>query len=62
MTFGDISVDASAIYTGNTFHGYAEMRVMLENHSHGKSHVVTLIYPNNAYGNYGNNIGRLSRR
>jgi len=59
--FGDISVDANAIYTGNTFHGYAEMRVNLQNRSHGKSHVVTLVFPNNAYGAYGNSITRLSR-
>ena len=59
--FGDISVDPNAIYTGSTFHGYAEMRVVLENRSSGKTHVVTLVYPNNPYGNYGNNISRLSR-
>ncbi len=59
--FGDISVSANAIYTGNTFHGYAEMRVILENRSSGKTHRVTLVYPHNAYGNYGNSIGRLSR-
>jgi hypothetical protein len=59
--FGDISVDPNAIYTGNTFHGYAETRVNLENHSHSKTHVVTLIYPNNSYDNYGNNLSRLSR-
>ena len=59
--FGDVSVDADAIYTGNTFHGYAEMRVNVQNRSHGKSHVVTLVYPNNSYGSYGNNISRLSR-
>ena len=59
--FGDISVDPTAIYTGNTFHGYAEMRVILENRSHGKTHVVTLVYPNSTFGNYGNNISRLSR-
>ena len=60
-SFGDISVDPNAIYTGNTFHGYAEMRVVLENHSPSKAHFVTLIYPNNANGNYGNSISRLSR-
>src|ERR1017187_10670508 len=59
--FGDISVDPNAIYTGNTFHGYAEMHVNLENRSHSKTHLVTLVYPNNAFGNYGNNISRLSR-
>ena len=59
--FGDISVDASAIYTGNTHHGYAEMRVLLLNGSHEKSHLVTLVYPNDSHGGMGNRIGRLSR-
>src|ERR1017187_9440377 len=59
--FGDISVSPNAIYTGNTFHGYAETRVLLENRSPGKTHVVTLVYPNNANGNFGNWISRLSR-
>jgi hypothetical protein len=59
--FGDISVDPNAIYTGNTFHGYAEVRMVLENHSHSKMHIVTLNYPNNANGSFGNSIGRLSR-
>ncbi|HUA68295.1 MAG TPA: hypothetical protein VMA13_07080, partial [Candidatus Saccharimonadales bacterium] len=58
---GDVSADASAIYTGNTNHGYAEMRVDLQNRSHDRSHVVTLIYPNNSYGTFGNNISRLAR-
>jgi predicted small integral membrane protein len=58
--FADISVTPNAIYTGNTFHGYAEMRVVLENES-SKTHVVTLVYPNNVSGNYGNCISRLSR-
>ncbi len=59
--FDDIAVQADAMYSGNTFHGYAEMRVSLENHSHSRTHVVTLTYPNTAWGNYGNNISRLSR-
>jgi hypothetical protein len=59
--FGDISVGPNAIYTGNTFHSYAEMRVNLENRSHSKTHIVTLVFPNNAFGNYGNSISRLSR-
>ena len=58
--FGDVSVSANAIYTGNTYHGYAEMRVALENHSPTKSHRVTLVYPNHAYGS-GNTISRLTR-
>ncbi|HTV43554.1 MAG TPA: hypothetical protein VMF08_23525 [Candidatus Sulfotelmatobacter sp.] len=57
---GDISADASAIYTGNTFHGYAEIRVDLQNRSHDKSHTVTLVFPNVSYGG-GNDIRRLSR-
>ena len=58
--FGDVSVSPAAIYTGNTFHGYAEMRVLVENRSHTKAHFVTLIFPNYAYNN-GNSIGRLTR-
>ncbi len=58
--FGDISVSASALFTGNTFHGYAETRVILENHSSSKTHVISLAFPNNAYGN-GNSIRRLAR-
>jgi hypothetical protein len=58
--FGDISVEPGAIYTGNTFHGYAEMRVVMENHSHTKTHFVTLAFPNRAYNN-GNSIGLISR-
>jgi hypothetical protein len=59
--FGDISVDPSAIYTGNTFHGYAEMRVMLGNRSPDRTHVVTLVFPNSSFGNPANSISRLSR-
>ncbi len=59
--FGDISVSPNAIYTGNTFHGYAEMRVLLENRSSTKTHFVTLVYPNNGYRQSGNSISRLSR-
>jgi len=59
--FGDITVSPNAIYTGNTFHGYAEMRVVLENHSPTKTHGVTLVYPNLSVTVSGNSIGRLSR-
>jgi hypothetical protein len=31
--FGDISVSADAMYTGNTYHGYAARRITLENRS-----------------------------
>jgi hypothetical protein len=61
-SFGDVSVDADAMYTGSTFHGYAETRVTLENHSSEKSHVVTLYYPDHAWNNYGNSISRISRK
>jgi len=48
--------------SGSTFHGYAEVRVTLENHSPGRSHLVTIVYPNNIpLGDYGNNISRISR-
>jgi hypothetical protein len=58
--FGDISVSAAAMFTGDTFHGYAEMRVTLENRSHSKAHVVTLTFPNHAWNN-GNSLGQLAR-
>lgn len=58
--FADISVTPNAIYTGSTFHGYAEMRIVLGNDS-PKPHVVTLVYPDNGNSSYGNCIGRLSR-
>ncbi|MGH7993622.1 MAG: hypothetical protein ACREDQ_08905, partial [Limisphaerales bacterium] len=59
-SFGDISAAPEAMYSGNTFHGYAEMRVTLENHSMSRAHNVTLVFPNQAWNN-GNCIQRLSR-
>ena len=59
--FGDISVSPNAIYTGNTFHGYAEIRVVLENRSSTRTHAVNLVYPNRDSREYGNCISRLSR-
>ena len=58
--FGDIAVEPGAIYSGSTFHGYAEMRVTLENRSFSRTHNVTLVFPNRAWNN-GNSIDRLSR-
>ncbi len=58
--FGDISATAQAMYTGNTFHGYGETRVTLQNRSSTKVHVVTLVFPNKAWSS-GNSISRLSR-
>lgn len=59
--FGDVSASASAIYTGTTHHGYAEMRVALENHSPTAAHTIQLIYPDRSYGGYDNGIIRMSR-
>jgi hypothetical protein len=58
--FGDITVSAQSMYSGNTFHGYAETRVTLQNHSLTRTHLVTLVFPNNSW-NSGNVINRLSR-
>ena len=59
--FGDITATAEAMYSGNTFHGYAETRVLLENHSASRPHSVALAFPNRAYNNYGNSISKISR-
>jgi hypothetical protein len=57
---GDIVVAPQAMYSGNTFHGYAETRVSLENHSMSRSHNVTLVFPNRTWDS-GNRIDHLSR-
>ena len=57
--FGEISVSAAAIYTGNTYHGYGEMEVTLENHSLTKAHEVTISVPDNSWSS-GNSIGRIT--
>ena len=59
--FGDVSATASAMYTGNTFHGYAETRVLLENHSASRPHNITLVTPNRSYNNAGNSLSKISR-
>jgi len=58
--FGDISAAPEAMYSGNTFHGYAELRVTLQNHSMSRAHNVTLVFPNQAW-NSGNSINHVSR-
>src|ERR1700744_2683244 len=58
--FGDISLSAQSMYTGNTFHGYAETQVLAQNPSGGQTHRVTLIFPDRSY-NAGNSIGEISR-
>ncbi|MGA2229667.1 MAG: hypothetical protein ABSH22_01965 [Tepidisphaeraceae bacterium] len=59
--FGDVWIVADAIYTGNTFHGYSETRLTLENRSAGRTHSVTLNLPADDFDSFGNSIGRLSR-
>jgi hypothetical protein len=58
--FGDVSISAAAMYTGNTFHGYGEIDVTLENRSGAQAHTVSLTFPNNSWNN-GNSIGSLTR-
>jgi hypothetical protein len=58
--FGDISVSPQSLASGDTYHGYREMRVVMENNSQTRTHVVRLEYPARSYG-YGNFIGRISR-
>lgn len=59
--FGDITATSGAMYSGNTYHGYAETRVMLENRSAGRTHIVELVTPNRSYNNYGNSLNQISR-
>ncbi len=59
--FGPISVVPQAIVSGDTYHGYRELRVFVENRSLKDKHEVLLIYPDRSF-NYGNSIGRIVRR
>ena len=58
--FGDVVIAPQALANGDTFHGYREHRVLLENHSLKDTREVTLIFPDRAYG-YGDSISRISR-
>jgi hypothetical protein len=58
--FGDIDVTPITIASGETYHGYREFRILVENHSTKSTHQVTLVYPDRSYGS-GNSISRLSR-
>jgi hypothetical protein len=58
--FGDIVVTPESMISGDTHHGYRELRVLLENESAKESHQVTLIYPDRSY-EMGNCLSRLSR-
>lgn len=57
---GDITVSPQSLFSGDTHHGYRELRVVLDNHSARAAHRVTLIMPDRPY-SYGNSIARVSR-
>src|SRR5262245_55314070 len=59
--FGDIIVAPQALAAGETFHGYREFRVILENQSIKETHEVTLVFPDRAYNN-GNSVSQISRK
>jgi hypothetical protein len=59
--FGAISVVPQAITSGDTYHGYKEFRILLENRSIEDTHRVRLVYPERSF-NYGNSIGRITRQ
>lgn len=58
--FGDIVVTPVVLHQGQTFHGYVEYRILLENHAQRATRRVTLVYPDRAWVS-GNCISRLSR-
>ena len=59
--FGDITVAPQSMHSGQTYHGYAETRVLLENHSSATTHRVTLVIPNRAWRASGNGLESISR-
>jgi hypothetical protein len=58
--FDDIVVAPQSLASGDTFHGYREFRVVLENQSTKSKHIVTLSFPDRSFG-YGNSVSRVSR-
>lgn len=58
--FGVVSVNFQPMFSGETFHGYREFRILIENSSLKDSHNVDLVYPDHSFG-YGNSISRISR-
>lgn len=58
--FNDITATALTIHQDQTFHGYAEHRILLENHASRATRRVTMVYPAFAWTS-GNCISRLSR-
>src|SRR5262245_47952398 len=58
--FGDVIVSPQSVVSGETYHGYREFRVTLDNQSLKETHEVTLTIPDRAYG-AGNSVSRISR-
>ena len=58
--FEDINVTPQSLVSGETYHGYREFRVLIENRSLKDTHVVTLVYPDRSYVS-GNSIDRITR-
>ena len=59
--FDDITVTPELGLNGNSFHGYAEYRIAVSNHSLDKAHQVTLILPKMSVGISGNRIREITR-
>src|SRR6476619_5481359 len=58
--FGDIMVSPQSLMVGETYHGYREYRILLDNQSLKDTHEVSLVFPDRAFPS-GNTISRLSR-
>src|SRR5262245_21845595 len=58
--FDDIIVAPQSLAAGDTFHGYREYRILLENQSPKSTHTVTLSFPDRSFA-YGNCLSRVSR-
>ena len=59
--FDDITITPELQPNGTTFHGYAEYRIGLSNHSPHKAYQVTLILPKTSYAFSGEHIRELTR-
>ncbi|MCL4177283.1 MAG: hypothetical protein KJ072_06010 [Verrucomicrobia bacterium] len=60
QSFRDVRVAHQPAHDGDTYHGYREFRVLLENLSPSETREVTLFLPERSYG-WGNNIRELRR-
>src|SRR5882724_8229199 len=60
--FEDVVATAQSFHSGDTYHGYCEFRVNLENRSKTSRHEIELVFPNQLFEYInGNAISRLSR-